>query len=183
MFSVGRAVVALGAVLLLAGCTAPFSGAEPSPSPDQPAAEEPVSEPMPTPSPSIPGSEYVVVDATGFGLHPGSGARPIESWAAEYCALAGLSPCSGIADRGVALCIERWDCHPALLVEFEQGIAAFVSGGIFPRPVVFAIWRGEGDPDLAAFGGPRELLEAYLLTVGVCPDQGGGEPRGPSCPP
>lgn len=69
-----------------------------------------------------------------------------------------------------------------MLVPFEEGTVAFVSGGIFPEPRVFAVWRAETDPDVAPYGGARKLLEAYLLTVGVCPNEGGGNPRGASCP-
>jgi len=102
-------------------------------------------------------------------------------WAEEYCEFEDLTPCERIADRAVPFCIEKWDCHPALVVPFEEGTAAFVAGGIFPEPQVIAVWHAESDPDLAPYGGAQALLEAYLLTVGVCPDKGEGDPRGVTC--
>jgi hypothetical protein len=105
----------------------------------------------------------------------------VAAWAEEYCEQADLTPCTGIKDRAVPLCIEKWDCHPALLVPFKEGTAAFVSGGIFQEARVFAVWRAESDPALAQYGGARKLLEAYLLTVGVCPLEEGGPPQGKTC--
>jgi hypothetical protein len=111
----------------------------------------------------------------------------VAEWATDYCESADLSPCTGIEQRAVPMCIERRDCHPALLVPFDQGVAAFASGGIFPEPRVFAVWRVEADQEVAQYGGTRKLLEAYLLTIGVCPDARpgdenlGGDPRGPTC--
>ncbi|MFB7891466.1 hypothetical protein ACFC1I_04625 [Microbacterium sp. NPDC056044] len=135
----------------------------------------------PSPKPSPPqSSDLVTVDPIGFGLRPGTGAHRLVTWATQYCELAGLSPCPGIADRAEPLCIERWDCHPALLVPFREGTAAFVSGGRFTVPVVYAVWLTE-NPMVAPAGGSRSLLVSYLLTVGVCPDEGGGYPRGPKC--
>lgn len=188
MFIVRWLVVILGAVLLLAGCTSASFGRDPSPSPDEPASlpatVDPMPMPMPMPTPSFPvaGSEFVTTDIAGFGLRPGTGPHPLDTWAMQYCEMAGLSPCTGIADRGEPLCIEMWDCHPALLVEFDQGPAAFVSGGIFPGPVVYAVWHAEYDAAVAPFGGARQLLDAYLISVNVCPNAGGPDPRGKACP-
>ena len=103
-------------------------------------------------------------------------------WAEQYCDLAKLSPCTGIENRAVPLCIEKRDCHPALLVPFEEGTAAFLGGGIFPQSHVVAVWRPESDPEAAQYGGARKLLEAYLLTIGVCPENLEGEPWGATCP-
>jgi hypothetical protein len=100
------------------------------------------------------------------------------AWAEQYCELEGLSPCEGLADRAAALCIERRDCHPAVLVPFKEGTVAFVAGGVFPEPQVIAVWRPATDPELAPFGGARELLEAYLLTVDVYPNPLGLTPDG-----
>ena len=66
-------------------------------------------------------------------------------------------------------------------MSFEEGTVAFVAGGIFPEPQVIAVWHAESDPDLAQYGGAQTLLEAYLLTVGVCPD--GRRATCPSDPP
>ena len=142
--------------------------------------DHPATEPAP-PSPPTPGAaSLVTIDPIGFGLRPGAGAHRLVTWATEYCEAAGLSPCAGIADRAAPLCIERWDCHPALLVSFREGTAAFVFGGRFATPVVYAVWLTK-NPLVVPAGGSRSLLVSYLRTVGVCPDQGGGFPRGPEC--
>ena len=172
------AAVVGAAILVLAGCAGTPVTADPS----VPAI--PVTEAMPSPSATGTGFEFVTVESNGPAIAPdGWTARgPIVAWAEQYCASEGLSPCTGVAERAVDMCIERWDCHPAVLVPFEEGTAAFLSGGIFPQPEVIGVWRAESDPELAPYGGARALLEAYLLTVGVCPAEGGGAPRGPTCP-
>ncbi|MFD3443351.1 hypothetical protein ACFDTO_01970 [Microbacteriaceae bacterium 4G12] len=187
------AVVLLAAILLLCGCTAPTPDATPSPSPDNGTAaptpyrvppRDPVTGTAPPTSPTTQGFDFVTVDDDGYGLAPAAETqRAVITWAGQYCELANLTPCTGIGNRGVPLCIERRDCHPALLVPFREGTAAFVSGGIFPKPRVFAVWRPEGDPAVAQYGGAQAILEAYLLTVGVCRDEPDGDPRGRDCPP
>jgi hypothetical protein len=124
-------------------------------------------------------SEFVTVDSDEYALAPPQDMPElVVEWAERYCELAELSPCAGISDRAVPLCIERRDCHPALLVPFDEGTVAFVNGGIFPDAQVIAVWRAESDPELVPYGGARKLLEAYLLTVGVCPASSGS---GPTC--
>ena len=156
-------------VVLLAGCTAPAPAAEGSP----------VAEMMPSPA-ATDWLEFVSIRADEYGLAPDGWSTygPVIAWAEQYCELEGLSPCEGLADRAAALCIERRDCHPAVLVPFEEGTVAFVAGGVFPEPQVIAVWRPATDPELAPFGGARELLEAYLLTVDVYPNPLGLTPDG-----
>lgn len=178
----GRWVVMLGAVLLLAGCIAPSSAKLPQTALRHVPAPPATGEARPSPA-SADVADLVTIDPIGFGLRPGTGPTRLSAWATEYCELSGRSPCTGIADRAVPLCIERVDCHPALLVPFNEGTAAFVSGGRFTVPIVYAVWLSEADPLVARFGSTRRVLQSYLLTVGVCPDQGGGYPRGPACPP
>jgi hypothetical protein len=193
MSNAPRAAAILACVLLLAGCTmsppvaeqqtSATPAASSSPSPSAPAAGGPTPSISPTAEPTVEGFEFVTVDPDEYALAPvEQSTKLVVAWAEQYCELAGLTPCTGIADRGVRLCIEKWDCHPALLVAFDEGTAAFVSGGIFPEARVFAVWRDESHPDVEPFGGARKLLEAYLLSVGVCPDGGGGNPRGVGCP-
>ena len=43
----------------------------------------------------------------------------IEAWVQAYCEASGNTPCTGIHDRAVQLCLEKRDCHPGLLVAFE----------------------------------------------------------------
>ena len=177
MASAPSAAIFLAAILLLAGCTSPPPSSDGSTSatsiPDTALSH-------PTGGPE--GLALVTVDAEGYGLAPVSQSKEsVAAWAEQYCARAELSPCTGIEDRSAPLCIEKWDCHPALLVPFEQGVAAFVSGGVFQEPHIFAVWRTESDPEAAKYGGARRILDEYLLTVGVCPDNGSGNPRGTTC--
>jgi len=176
-----RAAAIVGAcLLLLAGCTVPSPGADEATTSTAASADPSASA---TVEPIVGGFEFVAVEPDEFGLAPAEqSTKLVIGWAERYCELAGLSPCSGLADRAVRLCIEKWDCHPALLVEFEEGPVAFVSGGIFPEPRVIAVWHAESDPELRPYGGARKILDAYLLSVGVCPDGGGGNPRGVGCP-
>lgn len=181
MASAPRAAIFLAAILLLAGCSSPPPSSDGSTSrtsiPDTTLSH-------PTGGPE--GLALVTVDADKYGLAPVPQSKDpskesIVAWAEQYCARLQLSPCAGIEDRSAPLCIEKWDCHPALLVPFEQGVAAFVSGGIFQQPQIFAVWRTESDPEAAKYGGARRVLDEYLLTVGVCPDNGRGNPRGTTC--
>ena len=128
-------------------------------------------------------SEFITFEPDTYGLAPVEQSTELVAvWAEQYCELADLTPCTGIEERAVRLCIEKRDCHPALLVPFDQGTAAFVSGGIFEKPQVFAVWRPESHPDLEEYGGARKLLLAYLLTVNVCPADDSAMPQGPTCP-
>ena len=100
------------------------------------------------------------------------------SWAADYCEASGIrTPCTGIEDRAVDLCLEKWDCHPGVLVPFESQVLAFFSGGIYNADAmtVVAVWRGESDPSVARYGGARRLLEGFLSTMAVWP---ASTPRG-----
>ena len=93
------------------------------------------------------------------------------AWAKEYCEKSGNSPCTGIADRAVELCVERRDCHPGLLVPFKEDVQAFFTGGDYTREAitVVAVWRPENDGSVAPYGGARKLLESFLATMDVRP--------------
>ena len=81
-------------------------------------------------------------DTEVYGLLPvADSPDSIVAWAEDYCEAASLSPCTGIADRAVAICIENRDCHPAVLVPFDEGTAAFLFGGNFQDSQVIAVWR------------------------------------------
>ena len=92
-------------------------------------------------------------------------------WVEDYCEESGNSPCTGIADRAVELCLEKWDCHPGLLVPFENDVQAFFSGGIYAQDAmtVVAVWRRESSRHDGAYGGSQRLLEAFLSTMEVWP--------------
>jgi hypothetical protein len=95
----------------------------------------------------------------------------IEAWVEDYCQATDNTPCDGIGDRAIALCLEKRDCHPGLLVPFEDDVQAFFSGGIYDTDAmtVVAVWRGESAPAVARYGGARRLLEAFLSTMEVWP--------------
>jgi len=94
----------------------------------------------------------------------------VAAWAEEYCRAAG-TPCEGIIDRAVPLCLERRDCHPGILVPFQDEVRAFfTNGGPGADMVVIAVWRPESHPSVAPFGGARQLLEAFLSTMCVWPE-------------
>ena len=94
----------------------------------------------------------------------------IEAWAQAYCERTGNTPCSDIHGRAVPLCLEKWDCHPALLVPFQDDVQAFFTNGGEGAPMtIVAVWRGPSDPSTARYGGSRRLLEAFLSTMDVLP--------------
>lgn len=94
----------------------------------------------------------------------------IEAWIKDYCQKSSNSPCTGIHERAVPLCVETRDCHPGLLVPFADDVQAFATGGIYDRKlVVVAVWWGETAPAVAPYGGSRRLLEAYLSTMNIWP--------------
>jgi len=126
---------------------------------------------------------FVTRELDPYGLEPEANRRDsILEWAEDYCEAANLSPCAGIEERAEYLCIERWDCHPAVMVRFDQGIAAFLYGGVFPNPEVIAVWHPESDPAFAPYGGAHKLLEGFLYFVEVCPMAPAGEYKGATCP-
>jgi hypothetical protein len=101
----------------------------------------------------------------------------LQAWVEQYCEESRNRPCDAF-DDAQELCVERWDCHPGLLVLFGQDVQAFMTGGIFgTETVVVAVWREQTDGALAGYGTPRALLLAFLSTMDVCP-AGQGDPRG-----
>lgn len=92
--------------------------------------------------------------------------QALEAWVQGYCEKTNNTPCTGIAERAVPMCLERRDCHPAVLVPFENDVRAFFIGGGRDMTVV-AVWRPESDPSVTRFGGARQLLEAFLSTTNV----------------
>ena len=70
----------------------------------------------------------------------------------------------------VRMCLERRDCHPGLMVPFEQDVrACFTLGSRGSDLVVVAIWRPESDLNVVRYGGAQRLLEAFLSTMNVWP--------------
>lgn len=95
----------------------------------------------------------------------------VERWVIDYCERTKNTDCTTIHDRVVPLCIEKRDCHPALLVPFADDVQAFGFGGVLPdgMMLVVTIARGESDPNVAPYGGATRLLEAFLSTMNVWP--------------
>jgi hypothetical protein len=94
----------------------------------------------------------------------------VEAWVEQYCVQTNDPSCTGFQDRAVQLCNESRDCHPGLLVPFENDVHAFFTGGNYAgKMVVVVVWRPESDPSVAKYGGSRQLLEAFLSTMDVCP--------------
>ena len=95
----------------------------------------------------------------------------LEAWVIDYCQKTKNTDCATIHDRAVPLCVEKRDCHPALLVPFADDVQAFGYGGVLPegKMVVVTIARGETDPNVAPYGGATRLLEAFLSTMGIWP--------------
>ena len=101
------------------------------------------------------------------------------AWAEAYCEASDQTPCGGIEDRAVVLCLEKRDCHPGVLVPFETEVMAFFSGGIYNQEAmtVVAVWRGESHPSVARYGGAQRLLEGFLSTMSVWPASTPGSQR------
>jgi hypothetical protein len=93
------------------------------------------------------------------------------AWVEDYCERSANTPCTGIADRAVELCLEARDCHPGLLVPFSTDVQAFFSGGIYDSDAmtIVAVWRSESHPSVAPYGGAQRLLESFLSTMEVWP--------------
>ena len=95
----------------------------------------------------------------------------LQAWIEDYCEATENFPCTGIDDRAVELCLEKRDCHPGLLVPFENDNQAFFSGGIYAADAmtIVAVWRPESDASVVPYGGAQRLLEAFLSTMEVWP--------------
>ncbi len=94
-----------------------------------------------------------------------------KAWVEDYCEASGNTPCTGIGDRAVELCLERRDCHPGLLVPFQDNVQAFFSGGIYDADAVtvVTVWRAQSAPATTPYGGSQRLLEGFLSTMRVWP--------------
>jgi hypothetical protein len=94
--------------------------------------------------------------------------RPVqEAWIEEYCRATNNEPCDTIPEQSLDLCIERADCHPALLTHFTNDVQAFLPGQADgDRMVIVAVWQADSDPAVAFYGGSQNLLEAFLRAFG-----------------
>jgi len=115
------------------------------------------------------------VAAWSVALDPGKtleSTADIEAWVEAYCQKSNNTPCTGIHERAVPLCLERRDCHPGLLVPFKDDVQAFFTAGIYnaDEMIVVTIGRGESHPTVMPYGGAQRLLEAFLSTMEVWPE-------------
>ncbi len=109
---------------------------------------------------SSPGDGDVVVSAWGVPLTPGTavGSRAdLKAWVEEYRESSGESPCAGMADRAVELCVEGSGCSVGLLGRVAGTTYAFFAGGTSGSDTmtVVAVWRSETDASVAPYGGAR----------------------------
>jgi len=115
----------------------------------------------------------VRVSAWSVPLEPGQTIESwgdVEAWATTYCERTGSTECAAIRGRVVPMCIEKRDCHPALLIPFKDDVQAFGAGGVLPEGMlVMAVWRGESAAITAPYGGSQRLLEGFLSTMNVWP--------------
>ena len=94
--------------------------------------------------------------------------KQAEAWVQAYCERTGNTTCTGIHERAIPLCLEKRDCHPGLLVPFQDDVEAFFTNGGAGTPMtVVAVWRGETSPTVVPYGGSVKLLEAFLSTMDV----------------
>jgi hypothetical protein len=82
----------------------------------------------------------------------------LEEWLTDYCPR-NTSPCAGLTGRAVPTTADPVQRHPGLLVPFDGNVQAFFRYA--DRIFAVAVWRGESDPSVAAYGGARRLLEAF----------------------
>ncbi len=112
----------------------------------------------------------VLVSAWSIAIQPGTGPTTqvdLESWVEQYCQQTNDQPCTGVRDRAIALCVERRDCHPGLLVPFKDDVLAFwPTVGDDSSVMAVAVWRPDSDKSVESYGGAVKLLEAFLSTFG-----------------
>jgi hypothetical protein len=117
---------------------------------------------------------HVRVSAWSVPIKTSTGTAPlpdVEAWVSDWCKKAGDVPCAGIHERAVPLCNERRDCHPGLLVPFDEDVLAFFTGGTSgDNMLIVAVWWGDSAPAVASYGGSRRLLEGFISTMCVWPE-------------
>jgi hypothetical protein len=117
----------------------------------------------------------------GPGIDIGSW-EGLTAFAESFCREMGDVPCDGIPDRAVPLCLERRDCHAALLVPFDLDQLAYFGDVETGELTIVAVWRMDLHPSSVAYGGSVELLRSILTTMNVWP-LGPGQGPGVTDPP
>ena len=126
--------------------------------------------------------DEVVVSAWAVPLVPGTAPESraaLNSWVEDYCLSSGESPCAGMVDRAVELCVEGSGCSVGLLGRVNGATYAFFTGGTHGSDTmtVVAVWRSETAPSVAPYGGARKLLLRFLAPMGVWPSGAATPPR------
>ncbi len=106
------------------------------------------------------------------GAEPEQSWETVQAWIDEYCPRTDMTSCAGIASRAEHLCVESRDCHPGLLVPFDNGVQAYFFGGVATPGgmTVVSVWWHEDAPATARYGGSSRLLEGFLETMNVWPE-------------
>ena len=89
------------------------------------------------------------------------------AFAETFCGATEDAPCTGIPERAIQMCRERRDCHPALIVPFEDDVLAFFGGTEDDSVNVVAVWWGDSAPEVAEYGGSIALLKSILASMNV----------------
>ena len=108
-----------------------------------------------------------------FGpVEPEQSWESVEAWIEGYCPKTDLQSCGVIHAQAEHLCVEIRDCHPGLLVPFENGVQAFFFGGVSEEGgmTVVSVWWDERAAATAKYGGSKRLLEAFISTMNVWPE-------------
>ncbi len=124
-------------------------------------------------------SDDIRVSAWSVPSNAPESIEAVEAWVEQYCQESANTSCADIRSRAVPLCNETRDCHPGMLVPFENEVQAFFTGGTYQQQiVVLTVWRPESHPSVADYGGSRALLQAFLSTMDVCPTRADQGPPG-----
>ena len=107
------------------------------------------------------------------GAEPEESWETVQAWIEAYCPITNIRSCGVVSERAEHLCVEATDCHQTgLLVTFDDAVQAFFFGGVAVEGgmTVVSVWWPEAAPATARYGGSRALLEAFLGTMNVWPE-------------
>jgi hypothetical protein len=106
------------------------------------------------------------------GEQPEQSWEAVETWIESYCPKTDITSCDAIPARAEHLCVESRDCHPGLLVPYDGEVQAYFFGGVSQEGgmTVVSVWWEDNAAATARFGGSRRLLEGFLETMNVWPE-------------
>lgn len=119
------------------------------------------------------------------GAEPEQTWAAVEAWIEAYCPKTDITSCGVIQERAEPLCVEVRDCHPGLLVPFDDSVQAFFFGGVAVAGgmTVVSVWWPDGASETARYGGAKRLLEAFIGTMNVWPELRRPSPQDAIWPP